>query len=98
MAFVPDNALKIVIPAPYNEERLRAGYNVVEQYRLAYYEKHWREPWYEDTKFFVHDPYWNRRLWSIQCARDRNHIVWKIVAGLSAWGSLAASGPLAAFM
>jgi hypothetical protein len=98
VAFVPDNALKIVIPAPYNEERLRSGYNVIEQYRLAYYKEHWREPWYEDTKGWYHDPQWKYRLWSIQCAHDRNHQIWKVAHALTRWGYIAAAtGPLSSF-
>ena len=99
MALSSDISMRIILPAPYYEAQLRyggsSGYNVVEQYRQAYYEKHKHERWYEDTKFFVHDPEWNHRFLSIQSAHDGNHPVWKVTHIMLRWGAItvAAAGP-----
>ena len=99
MALTPDNGLKIILPAPYYEGRLSygwlgGGYNVVQQYRLAYEKEHCHEPWYEDTKGWYHDPEWNYRFMSIQCAHDGNHPVWKAAHALARWGYItSAMGP-----
>ena len=100
MALLPDNALKIILPAPYYEGRLAygwsgSGYNVVEHYRQTYYEAHKHEPWFEDTKGWYHDPEWKYRVMSIQCAHDGNHPIWKAAQAFSRWSYVISSmGPL----
>jgi hypothetical protein len=96
MLRVPNIALQVIIPVPYNE--IWSGYNVVEYYRHAYYKEHCHEPWYEDTRGWYHDPEWKYRVMSIQCAHDENHPVWKVAGLLSRWGYVAsAAGPLSSF-
>lgn len=100
MAIVPDNALKVILPAPYHEAQLwygrSSGYDAVAEYREVYNEEHYHEPWYEDTKGWYHDPEWNYRFMSIQCAHDGNHPVWAAAHALARWGYItAATGPLA---
>lgn len=61
----------VVLPSPHEEERLRAsGYDVIQEYRRRYEEEHAGEPWVEDTKGWYHDPEWQTRTMSIQCARN----------------------------
>jgi hypothetical protein len=103
MAVLPENAIKIILPAPYYEGRLSYGwsvssYNIVQHYRQRYEEEHKYERWYEDTKGWYHDPEWKYRLLSIQSAHDGNHPVWIVAHHLARWGYIAtAMGPASSF-
>jgi hypothetical protein len=101
MTFSTDVALKIIVPAPYIDVKSGSGYSgysVVEHYRQCYCEEHCHERWFEDTKFFTHDPEWKNRFLSIQSARDGNHPVWKVAHIITRFGYIAsATGPLSSF-
>src|SRR5258706_3379491 len=77
MSLIPDNSLRIIFPTPYYEKWHASDYDVVKAYRQTYYKDHGDEDWIEDTRYFVHDPEWNSRFLSIQCAHDGNHPIWK---------------------
>lgn len=76
----------IVIPAPFEQEQLQTGYDVVSEYRRRYEEEHADERWFEDTSRFEHRPDWreNPDFWSLQGVRDNPNVTWRVV-GLLWW-------------
>jgi hypothetical protein len=72
-------SFQILFPAPYSIQisRLRQQ---LEEAHLA-----WKTEWKrEQLDFrienirFVHDPNWNKRLFSLQSARDGGHLFWQM--------------------
>ena len=81
--------LGIVTPEIAQVEQQR----IAAQIQSAYYE--WHQAWEAKQQTcvpenirFERDPQWRSRLFSIQCAHDGNHWVWKATQIL--WGAMAA--------
>jgi hypothetical protein len=75
---VYSSSFQILFPAPYRLEfhRLR------QQLEEAHFA--WKTEWKRqqldfviENIRFVHDPYWNTRLFSVQSARDGGHWFWR---------------------
>jgi hypothetical protein len=45
----------------------------------------WNPPLKVENVLFTHDPDWNLRIMSIQCAHDQNHPVWQVTGVLFGW-------------
>lgn len=68
----------ILFPAPYRIEisRLRQG---LEEAHFAWVTawKRQQQDFVIENIRFVHDPHWNKRLFSVQSARDGGHWFWR---------------------
>jgi hypothetical protein len=83
-------SFQILFPAPYSIEisRLRQQ---LEQAHFA-----WKTEWKRrqldfriENIRFVHDPLWNKRVFSLQSARDRGHWFWLATHSLVTFGTFS---------
>jgi hypothetical protein len=83
-------SFQILFPAPYSIEisRLR------QQLEEAHFA--WKTEWKRqqldfriENIRFVHDPLWNKRVFSLQSARDRGHWFWQATHSLVTFGTFS---------
>jgi hypothetical protein len=83
-------SLQILFPAPYSIEvsRLRQQ---LEEAHLA-----WKTEWKRqqldfeiENIRFVHDPLWNRRVFSLQSAHDGGHWFWQATRSFVTFGAFS---------
>ena len=82
--------LQILFPSPYQIEVLRLRQQLEEAHFA------WKTEWRRqqlDFKIenirFVHDPRWNKRIFSLQAARDGGHWFWQATHTIVVFGGLS---------
>jgi hypothetical protein len=87
--------LRIIFPRPYQVEVTRLRQTEFHKLRQHLDQVHlaWAAEWkrrQDDFRIenirFRHDPYWNRRLVSLQAARDGNTWFWRATGVFLGWG------------
>ena len=70
------------LPAPYEEDQLKAGQFDLKQWRIEYEQAHPAPP-IENVRY-AHNPNWRNepQFWSLQGVRDHPNLFWKIIGFL----------------
>jgi hypothetical protein len=83
-------AFQILFPSPYRVEVNRLRQQLEEAHHA------WAAEWKrQQTEFvienirFTHDPLWNKRMFSLQAARDGETWLWQVTHMVMMWGGMS---------